>query len=70
MIDRLVASGYFSACSPVFDIGLNERIIDLYLKARDIANEDRIGAQPALSGIRDAPARTDVLPPEKQCPAR
>ncbi|WP_302972757.1 helix-turn-helix transcriptional regulator, partial [Alistipes indistinctus] len=51
MIDRLVASGYFSACSPVFDIGLNERIIDLYLKARDIANEDRIGAQPALSGI-------------------
>ena len=52
MIDRLVASGYFFR--PVrrfFDIGLNERIIDLYLKARDIANEDRIGAQPALSGI-------------------
>ena len=69
MIDRLVASGYFSACSPVFDIGLNERIIDLYLKARDIANEDRWRTTGPF-GDRDAPARTDVLPPEKQCPAR
>ena len=51
MIDRLVAAGYFTPDKPVFEMGFNEPIVDLYLKACDIAHADRIGAQPALSGI-------------------
>lgn len=51
IIEKIVSEGFFLNRAPVFNIGLNERIIDLYLKAIDIANEERAGFQQALSGI-------------------
>lgn len=51
MIDRIVEEGFFLNQAPVFSIGLNERIVDLYLKAIDIAGEERSGFQQALAGI-------------------
>ena len=51
IIDRIVSEGFFLNRAPVFSLGLNERIIDLYLKAIDIANEERSGFQQALAGI-------------------
>ena len=50
-IDRIVAEGFFLNQAPVFSIGLNERIVDLYIKAVEIADEERSGFQQALSGI-------------------
>ena len=50
-IDRIVAEGFFVNQAPVFNIGLNERIVDLYIKAFDIAHEGRSGYQQALSGV-------------------
>lgn len=41
MIDRIVNEGFFINRPPVFTIGLNERIVDLYHKAIEIANEER-----------------------------
>ena len=38
-IDRIVAEGFFLNQAPVFSIGLNERIVDLYIKAVEIADE-------------------------------
>lgn len=51
IIQKIVAEGFFLNRAPVFNIGLNERIIDLYMKAIEIANEERAGFQQALSGI-------------------
>ena len=51
IIQNIVDEGFFINRAPVFNIGLNERIIDLYLKAIEIANEERAGFQQALSGI-------------------
>lgn len=50
-IDRIMNEGFFINRPPVFTLGLNERIVDLYLKAIEIANEERAGYQQALSGI-------------------
>ena len=51
IIQNIVDEGFFLNRPPVFNIGLNERIINLYLKAIEIANEERAGYQQALSGI-------------------
>ena len=51
IIEKIVDKGFFINRAPVFSIGLNERIVDLYLKAIEIANEERAGYQQALSGI-------------------
>lgn len=51
IINRIVDEGFFLNRQPVFNIGFNERIIDLYLKAMEIAKEERAGYQQALSGI-------------------
>jgi AraC-like DNA-binding protein len=51
IIKNIVDEGFFLNRHPVFNIGLNERIVDLYHKAIDIANEERAGYQQALSGI-------------------
>ena len=51
IIQKIVDEGFFLNRAPVFNIGLNERIIDLYMKAIEIANEERAGFQQALSGI-------------------
>ena len=50
-VQNILDEGFFLNRAPVFNIGLNERIIDLYLKAIEIANEERAGFQQALSGI-------------------
>lgn len=51
IINRIINEGFFLNRAPVFNIGHNERIIDLYLKAIEIANEERAGFQQALAGI-------------------
>lgn len=51
IISRIVEEGFFLNRPPVFNIGLNERIVDLYQKAIEIAHEERAGYQQALSGI-------------------
>jgi AraC-like DNA-binding protein len=51
IINKIVEEGFFLNRPPVFNIGLNERIVDLYHKAMEIANEERAGYQQALSGI-------------------
>jgi len=51
IINKIVEEGFFVNKAPVYNIGLNERIVDLYLKAIEIANEERSGYQQALSGI-------------------
>ncbi len=51
IIHKIVSEGFFLNRAPVFNIGHNERIIDLYLKAIEIANEERAGFQQALVGI-------------------
>lgn len=51
IIQKIVDEGFFLNRAPVFNIGLNERIIDLYLKAIEIAKEERAGYQQALSGV-------------------
>jgi len=51
IIEKIVSEGFFLNRAPVFNLGLNERIIDLYMKAIEIANEERAGFQQALSGI-------------------
>jgi AraC-like DNA-binding protein len=51
IIERIVEKGFFINRAPVFSIGLNEPIVDLYIKAIDIANEERAGYQQALAGI-------------------
>jgi len=51
IIEKIVKEGFFLNKTPVFTIGMNEEIIDLYYKAIEIANEERAGFQQALSGI-------------------
>ncbi len=51
IIEKIVSEGFFLNRPPVFNIGFNERIIDLYMKAIEIANEERAGYQQALAGI-------------------
>lgn len=50
-IEKIVNEGFFLNKPPVFNIGMNEEIIDLYYKAIEIANEERAGFQQALCGI-------------------
>ena len=51
IIEKIVEEGFFLNQAPIFNIGMNERIVDLYLKAIEIANEERAGYQQAISGI-------------------
>ena len=51
IIEKIVAEGFFLNRLPIFNIGLNERVVDLYLKAIEIADEERAGYQQALAGI-------------------
>lgn len=51
IINRIVEEGFFVNQTPIFNVGFNERIVDLYLKAIEIANEERAAYQQALSGI-------------------
>lgn len=51
IIQNILNQGFFVNRPPVFTIGHNERIVDLYQKAIEIANEERAGYQQALGGI-------------------
>lgn len=51
IIEKIVAEGFFLNRPPIFNIGLNERVVDLYMKAIEIADEERAGYQQALAGI-------------------
>ncbi|MFI3263071.1 MAG: AraC family transcriptional regulator [Rikenellaceae bacterium] len=51
IIESIVSKGFLKLSSPVFKIGHNERIIDLYKKVYAIASEEREGNQQALAGI-------------------
>ena len=51
IIEKIVAEGFFLNRPPIFNIGLNERVVDLYIKAIEIADEERAGYQQALAGI-------------------
>lgn len=51
IIDDIVANAFFSPSNPMLRVGLNERIVDLYIKAMEIAAEGRAGYQQALAGI-------------------
>jgi len=51
IIDKIIERGFFEEREPIFDIGLDDRIVDLFYKAINIAHEERAGYQQALSGI-------------------
>ena len=51
IIDRIIERGFFENRELVFNIRLNDLILDLFLKAIHIAHEERAGYQQALSGI-------------------
>lgn len=50
-MDALVAKGFFSPSSPIFDIGFHEQIVLLYHQAASIAQKERTGFQQQLAGI-------------------
>jgi AraC-like DNA-binding protein len=50
-VEQIKDAGFFMRKAPVFNVGLNERLVDLYHKAIEIASEERAGYQQALGGI-------------------
>jgi len=51
IIERIVREGFFLNRTPVFNIGINEMIIDLFYKGIEISHKERAGFQQELSGI-------------------
>jgi len=51
IIERIVKEGFFLNRTPVFNIGFNEGIIDLFYKGIEISHKERAGFQQELSGI-------------------
>jgi AraC-like DNA-binding protein len=51
IIQKMVGERFFEERFPIFNVGLNEQVIDLYLKAIDLANKERAGYQQALAGM-------------------
>ena len=51
IIEKIVNEGFFLNRVPVFNIGINEKIINLYNKGIEISLEERAGLQQELSGI-------------------
>ena len=50
-MDHLVEKGFFVPSNPIYDIGFNEQIVQLYHQAASIAQEERPGFQQQLAGI-------------------
>jgi len=50
-IDSRVENGFFSKQKPLFNVGLNDKIVDLYMQAVQIAIEQKAGFQQMLAGI-------------------
>ena len=51
IIEKIIKEGFFLNRTPMFNIGMNDIIKDLYFKAIEIANDERAGFQQELSGI-------------------
>ena len=51
IIERIVRDGFLLNRTPIFNIGINERIIDLFYKGIEISYKEREGFQQELSGI-------------------
>ncbi|WP_316799793.1 AraC family transcriptional regulator [Pedobacter frigidisoli] len=50
VIDKLVASGYLSVCSPCFNVGFNEKVMDLFEVIIENVRNEKPGYQPLVSG--------------------
>lgn len=50
-IDNRVENGFFSKNKPLFNVGLNDKVVDLYMQAVQIAIEQKAGFQQMLAGI-------------------
>ena len=50
-IDHRMKHGFFSLQNPIFRVGINEEIINIYKKAIVVANEQETGFQQMLAGI-------------------
>ena len=50
-INNRVDNGFFSKQKPIFKVGINNEIVELYLQAINIANEQKAGFQQVLAGI-------------------
>lgn len=50
-IDNRILHGFFNKKKPIFNIGLNKEIIDLYQRAIEIAESQKVGFQQMLAGI-------------------
>ena len=51
IIERIVKEGFFINRTSVFNVGINERIIELFYKGIEISHKERAGFQQELSGI-------------------
>lgn len=51
VIDNLLTNSFLSLQNQVLDIGLNEELVNLFTRALEIAEADKISAQQYLSGI-------------------
>lgn len=51
IIDNIVANGFISTEKQIFNVGVNEELVDLYSTAIKVAKEDKKSAQQFLSGI-------------------
>jgi AraC-like DNA-binding protein len=51
IIDSIAAQGFISTDRQIFEIGLNEELVNLYVRAIEIAASDKAAAQQYLSGI-------------------
>lgn len=50
-IDKYIENGFFKRNKPIFNIGLQSEIVDLYERAIRVANEQEAGYQQMLGGI-------------------
>lgn len=50
-MDARVVNDFFSKEEPIFSVGINTEVIDLYRKAIDIAKQQQVGYQQLLGGI-------------------
>lgn len=51
MVDNLLKNGFLSKENQILEVGLNEELVNLFSRAIDIAENDKISAQQYLSGI-------------------
>lgn len=50
-IDNRIRNGFFDPKNPVYNIGISKEVVDLYLRAIEIAKQQQTGFQQMLAGI-------------------